>query len=127
VDTLHASLEAFTGMVRTLRVNARRAGQAAEGGYLLATDVADYLVRKGLPFRQAHSVVGRLVAYAAEKKRALSHLGLEEYRRFSDLFEADVLQMTAGASVAARSVPGGTAPDQVRAQVARARRAVNDE
>jgi argininosuccinate lyase len=126
VDTLHASLEAFAAMVRTVRVNAGRTGQAVEGGYLLATDVADYLVTKGLPFRQAHAVVGKLVAYAVETKRGLSQLDLEEYRRFSDLFEADVLQITAGASVSARSVLGGTAPEQVRAQVVRAREAIRD-
>jgi argininosuccinate lyase len=126
VDTLHASLEAFAAMVRTIRVNAGRTGQAAESGYLLATDVADYLVTKGLPFRQAHAVVGKLVAYAVERKRGLSQLDLEEYRRFSDLFEADVLQITAGASVSARSVLGGTAPEQVRAQVVRAREAIRD-
>ncbi len=127
VDTLNASLEAFTGMVRTIRVNAERIGRAAEGGYLLATDMADYLVtKKGLPFREAHSIVGRLVAYAVEKKLALGDLDLEEYRRFSDLFDADVFQITAMASVAARSVPGGTAPEQVRAQMARARKAVSD-
>ena len=125
-DTLHSTLEVFTGMVRTVRVNADRTGQAVDGGYLLATDLADYLVTKGLPFRQAHAVVGKLVSYAAERRQDLKHLPLEEYRRFSELFAKDVLDIAAGASVAARSVPGGTAPDQVRSQVARAREAIGD-
>jgi argininosuccinate lyase len=126
VDTLHSTLEVFTGMVRTVSVNADRTGQAADGGYLLATDLADYLVRKGLPFRQAHAIVGKLVSYAAERKQDLKHVTLEEYRRFSDLFAKDVLDVAAGASVAARSVAGGTSPEQVQYQVARAREAIGD-
>ena len=126
VDTLHSTLEVFTGMVRTVKVNADRAGQAVDGGYLLATDLADYLVRKGLPFRQAHAIVGRLVSYAAERKQDLKRLPLDEYRRFSDLFAKDVLDIAARSSVAARSVAGGTSPEQVRCQVARAREAIGD-
>jgi len=126
VDTLHSTLEVFTGMVRTLKVNADRAGQSVDGGYLLATDLADYLVRKGLPFRQAHAIVGRLVSYAAERKQDLKRLPLDEYRRFSDLFAKDVLDIAARSSVAARSVAGGTSPEQVRCQVARAREAIGD-
>ncbi len=121
VDTLHSTLEVFVGMVKTARVNAERTRQAASGGYLLATDLADYLVRKGLPFRQAHATVGKLVSYAAEEKKDLSQLNLAEYRRFSDLFATDVLDITVDASVAARKVLGGTAPEQVEAQLARAR------
>jgi argininosuccinate lyase len=126
VDTLHSTLEVFTGMVRTVKVNADRAGQAVDGGYLLATDLADYLVIKGLPFRQAHAIVGRLVSYAAERKQDLKRLPLDEYRRFSDLFAKDVLDIAARSSVAARSVAGGTSPEQVRCQVARAREAIGD-
>ncbi|OGO07338.1 MAG: argininosuccinate lyase [Chloroflexi bacterium RBG_13_60_13] len=126
VDTLHSTLEVFTGMVRTVKVNAERAGQAVDGGYLLATDLADYLVMKGLPFRQAHAIVGKLVSCAAGNGQDLSRLHLEDYRRFSDLFTVDVLDITAKASVAARSVLGGTAPEQVQAQMARAREAVRD-
>jgi argininosuccinate lyase len=97
-----------------------------DGGYLLATDLADYLVRKGLPFRQAHAIVGKLVCCAAERKQDLKRLPLEEYRRFSDLFAKDVLDIAAGSSVAARSVAGGTSPEQVQCQVARAREAIGD-
>jgi argininosuccinate lyase len=126
VDTLHSTLEVFTGMVRTARVDADRTGQAVDGGYLLATDLADYLVRKGLPFRQAHAIVGKLVSCAAERKQDLKHVPLEEYRRFSDLFAKDVLDIAAKTSVAARGVAGGTAPEQVQYQVARAREAIGD-
>jgi argininosuccinate lyase len=126
VDTLHSTLEVFTGMVRTIEVNADRTGQTVDGGYLLATDLADYLVMKGLPFRQAHAIVGKLVSYAAERRQDLKHLPLEEYRRFSDLFAKDVLDIAAEDSVAARSVAGGTSPEQVRSQLARARDAIGD-
>lgn len=121
VDTLHSTLEVFTGMVKTIKVNAERTRQAAAGGYLLATDLADYLVKKGLAFRQAHVVVGKLVGYAADNKKDLSQLDISEYRRFSDLFEGDVLEITVETAVAARKAVGGTAPEQVQAQLTRAR------
>jgi len=122
VDTLLSSLEVFAGMVRSLKVNAERTRQAAEGGYSLATDIADYLAKKGLPFREAHGVVASLVQYAMEKGVAFSQLSLDEYKRFSPLFESDVLEITVESSVAARDVPGGTAPEQVKQALAEARR-----
>jgi argininosuccinate lyase len=90
------------------------------GGYLLATDVADYLARKGMPFREAHNLVGRLVAFAEDEKRDLSRLTLEEYSRFSALFEADVLEIDVWSSVRSRDVIGGTAPRRVAAALRRA-------
>jgi argininosuccinate lyase len=94
---------------------------AAGAGYALATDVADYLVQKGLPFREAHHIVGALVAYAAKQGRGLHELTLAEYQRFSPLFEDDVRAISAESAVCARDVPGGTAPHRVREAVARAR------
>jgi argininosuccinate lyase len=121
VDTLLSTLAVFAGMVKTLNVKAERTGQAAGQGYILATDVADYLVKKGLPFRQAHSVVAKLVSYAVEKGKELNQLELGEYRQFSPLFDAGVLDITVAASIKARNVVGGTAPEQVDIQLARAR------
>jgi argininosuccinate lyase len=121
VDTLLSTLAVFAGMVKTLKVKAERTGQAAGQGYILATDVADYLVKKGLPFRQAHSVVAKLVSYAVEKGKELHQLELGEYRQFSPLFDAGVLDVTVASSIKARNVVGGTAPEQVDAQLARAR------
>jgi len=121
VDTLLSTLAVFAGMVKTLNVKAERTSQAASQGYILATDVADYLVKKGLPFRQAHSVVAKLVSYAVEKGKELNQLGLGEYRQFSPLFDAGVLDVTVASSIKARNVVGGTAPEQVDAQLARAR------
>jgi argininosuccinate lyase len=122
VDTLLSSLEVFAGMVRTLKVNAERTRQAAEGGYSLATDIADYLTKKGMPFREAHGVVGNLVRYAMDKGVPFSQLSLDEYKKFSPLFEKDVLDITVESSVAARNVPGGTAPEQVKQALVEARR-----
>jgi argininosuccinate lyase len=121
VDTLLSTLAVFAGMVKTLNVKAERTSQAASQGYILATDVADYLVKKGLPFRQAHSVVAKLVSYAVEKGKELHQLELGEYRQFSPLFDAGVLDVTVASSIKARNVVGGTAPEQVDAQLARAR------
>ena len=121
VDTLLSTLAVFAGMVKTLKVKAERAGQAADQGYILATDVADYLVKKGLPFRRAHEVVAKLVSYAVGKGKDLHQLDLGEYRQFSPLFDAGVLDVSVASSVKARNVVGGTAPEQVDAQLARAR------
>jgi argininosuccinate lyase len=90
------------------------------GGYLLATDVADYLTRKGMPFREAHGIVGRLVSFAEDERRDLGRITLEEYRRFSPLFEADILEIDVWSSVRSRDVIGGTAPRRVSAALRRA-------
>jgi argininosuccinate lyase len=120
VDTLLGTLEVFAGMVSTLKVKAENTAQAAGRGYILATDLADYLVRKGEPFRSAHDIVGRLVKYAAEKGK----LGINEYRRFSPLFDEDVKKISVRSSLAARDVPGGTAPRRVKQALAKARKMV---
>jgi argininosuccinate lyase len=113
VDTLLSTLGVFTGMVKTLRVKAKNTGQAVKQGYILATDLADYLVKKGEPFRTAHDIVGRLVSYAMEKGKSFSDLSLAEYKGFSPLFGEDVYSITIASSIAARDVIGGTAPIQV--------------
>lgn len=127
VDTLLSTLEVFTGMVRTLQVNALRTCQAAGEGYVLATDLADYLVKKGMPFRQAHATVGKLVLYAINKGKGLNQLDLGEYQQFSTLFAADARDITADTSVAARNIIGGTAPKQVQTQLSRARSIVGKD
>jgi len=124
VDTLLSTLEVFAGMVKTLKVNAVRTCQATEEGYILATDLADYLVKKGVPFRQAHNIVGELVRYAISQGKKLPQLSLSEYQRFSPLFGEDVYSITIDSSIAARNIVGGTAPEQVEAQLARARNIV---
>jgi argininosuccinate lyase len=124
VDTLLSTLEVFTGMVKTLRVKAENMRKAAGRGYILATDLADYLVKKGKPFRTAHEIVGKLVSYAVEKNKTLGELSLAEYKRFSPLFGRDVRSITVESSLAARDVIGGTAPKQVDKESAAARKII---
>jgi argininosuccinate lyase len=122
VDTILSCLGMCAGMVKGLRFDRRRTLEAAEADYALATDVADYLVGKGLPFREAHGAVSRLVDYALSQGRPLRGLSLKEYRRFSPLFEEDVRSISARSSVSSRRVPGGTGPRQVATALRRARR-----
>lgn len=125
VDTLLSTLEVFTGMVRTLKVKGEKTRQAAEEGYILATDLADYLVRKGVPFREAHNIVGRLVQYAMERGKSFKELDIGEYKNFSPHFGDDVYSITVEASVKARNIHGGTAPERVGEALARARRSLD--
>ncbi len=125
VDTLLATLGVFAPMVSTMTVRADRMLQATEAGYMLATDLADYLVRRGVPFRKAHGVVAELTKYAASKGKTYKQLGLEEYKKFSPDFAADVMDITEEASLAARDVPGGTAPKRVLEQLEAAKKTLD--
>jgi argininosuccinate lyase len=121
-DTLTATLRIFVDLVGGIRVQADRMRQAAAEGFSTATDLADYLVKKGLPFRDAHEAVAHAVREAADAGRDLSELPLETLRRFSPLVGEDVYAvLTPEGSVAARDHIGGTAPAQVRRAVAAAR------
>ena len=127
VDTLLSSLEVFAGMVETLRVKAENTGLAVNRGYILATDLADYLAKKGEPFRTAHDIVGRLVRYAMEKGKSFGELSLSEYQGFSPLFGEDVYSVTVESSIASKDVIGGTAPEQVAQALAAAKEIIGDE
>ncbi len=122
VDTVLSTLEVFAAMIASLRIKGERTRSAAEENFTLATDLADYLVQKGIPFRQAHTIVGKLVRYAIENKKTLPELDIKEYKTFSHKFEEDVKSITVESSLASRSVPGGTAPEQVLIALAAARR-----
>ncbi len=126
VDTLLSTLGVLAGMVSTLRVKAENTRRAAGQGYILATDLADYLVSKGEAFRIAHEIIGKLVSYASEKGKAFSELKLDEYKRFSPLFEKDVYSISLESSLAARDNIGGTAPKQVAQALINARRKIGD-
>ena len=122
VDTVTDCLRVFAGMLGTLECRRERMREAARLGYMTATDLADYLVRKAVPFRDAHEAVGRAVRSAVETGRDLSEMTLDELRAFSPTIEDDVFEvLTLEGSVAARDHPGGTAPAQVRAAIARAK------
>jgi argininosuccinate lyase len=122
VDTLLSTLGVFAPMIASLRVKAEHIGRAAEQNYTLATDIADYLVKKGIPFRQAHAIVGNLVRYAIDNQKTLLEIELSEYRKFCPDFENDVKSITVESSMAARNAPGGTAPEAVEKALAAARR-----
>ncbi|MEJ2255065.1 MAG: argininosuccinate lyase [Nitrospirota bacterium] len=118
VDTLKGSLTVLAGMLTEVRFDASRMYEAAARSFATATDLAEYLVRKGLPFREAHEVAGRLVAHCISRGKELRELGPAELRRFSGLLEEDVLPLlTVESSVNARRSLGGTAPREVKRQI----------
>jgi argininosuccinate lyase len=122
VDTLEAIAAVTPPLIRSLTFHPRRMREAAAADFSTATDLADYLVRKGLPFREAHEVVGRIVRHGLDAGKALEELPLAELQQFSTLIGADVFAaVTLDASVRARAVTGGTAPDAVRRALAVAR------
>ncbi len=122
LDTVKGSLKIFADMIADMKVKTDRMRQAAGRGFSTATDVADYCVRKGLPFRQAHEVVGRTVRYCIEQGKDIPELSLEEFRQFSELIDEDIYDyVTLEASVNARRATGGTAREAVCREIARAR------
>jgi len=126
VDTLSDTLAIFTDMVAGIEVDERAMRAAAAEGFSTATDLADYLVKKGLAFRDAHEAVARAVRAAEARGCDLPELGLAELRQFSPLVGEDVFKvLTLEGSLASRNLPGGTAPAQVRAAVKRARKTLN--
>ncbi|MFH1068927.1 MAG: argininosuccinate lyase, partial [Candidatus Glassbacteria bacterium] len=125
-DTLAMSLAVTTGVVSTLQFDVE-AMKASLDDFLLATDLADYLVARGLPFRQAHDAVGRVVRQCEERRVGLRELPVEVYREESELFGEDVLEaLDFEASLAARRSSGGTAPEAVAEQIERAEESLKE-
>jgi argininosuccinate lyase len=121
VDTVRDCLRAFGDMIPAIESNKPSMLEAARRGFSTATDLADYLVGKGLPFRDSHEIVGKSVAYGIEKQQDLSEMSLAQLQQFSDQITDDVFDvLTLEGSVAARDHIGGTAPSQVRAAASRA-------
>ncbi len=119
LDTLNGSLRVAATVLRNIEFNAARARAAAISDYTNATDLADYLVRKGLEFRKAHEVIGRIVVFAMQQGRELHELTLAQCQQFSPLFEADLFEaISLEASLAGKRAVGGTAPERVRAELA---------
>ena len=116
-DTLLETLTIFAAMIPEFTFDEARGRAASSANYALATDYADLLVRKGLPFRQAHQVVGKLVRYAEGQGKAFSGLTSQEFQRFSKLFPEDAPKLSVDDALRARSARGGTAPRQVGAQL----------
>ncbi len=125
VDTLHSTLAIFAEMIKTIKVNVKHVREAIKKDYILATDLADYLVKEGLPFREAHSVISKLSRHAINNNKSFHELSLGEYHNFSPLFKEDVYDITLSSSIAARNVIGGTSPQQVETSLTRAREILN--
>ena len=125
VDTVTASLAVFTEMLGGIDVKREAMREAARQGYATATDLADYLVRKGVPFREAHEAVAKAVRHAETRGKDLSELELADLQQFSKLIQKDVFAaLTLEGSLAARSHVGGTAPATVKAAIAKARKSL---
>jgi argininosuccinate lyase len=118
-DTLLETLQVFAAMTPSLTFDVTGMRRAATSDYALATDLADYLVRKGLPFRDAHAAVGRLVQYAEEHNKTFAQLTVDEYKRFSTLFGPDVAKLGLAIALRMRDAPGGTSPRRVSATIRR--------
>jgi argininosuccinate lyase len=122
VDTVQLCLPALTGMLRTMVFHKDKMAQAAAGGFTNATDLADYLVRQGLPFRSAHAVSGQLVRHCLERGIALNDLNLAEFQSFSPLIAEDVFDaINLVNCVSRRKIPGAPAKEAVQAAIGNAR------
>ena len=122
IDTAELSLSVLAPMLRTATFHPDTMRRAAAGGFINATDCADYMVRKGVPFRDAYGIVGRLVRYCIEQGKTLEGLSLEEYQQCSPVFEADVYAaIDLLTCVGQRDIPGGPAPERVKETIAATR------
>ncbi len=122
VDTIKIALTVFEGMISTMKINEEKMKSAIYEGFTNATDVADYLAKKGLPFRDAHKVVGEIVLYCETNKKLISEMKLEEYKKFSELFENDVEEkVSIEGCVRERNSYGGTSYSQLERQITKAK------
>ena len=123
IDTTKNSVKIMAELVKNIKPNHKRAKELVQQGFLTATDLADYLVQKGIPFRDAHEIVGKAVAYAIENNKNLEELTLEELKSFCPKIEEDVFKiLTIEGSVNARNCPGGTAPSEVKKAIEEAKK-----
>ena len=115
IATIKECLKVFSPMLRTMKLNKKKMLDATKGGFLTATDAADYLVKKGVPFRESHHIVGRVVAYCIKTSQGLEDLSIDEWRGFSKAFGKDIKEViSVEASVKSRKAKGGTAPEAVK-------------
>ena len=118
LDTALLSLQTFNGMIKTMKVKKANMKKSAAGGFTNATDVADYLVKKGMAFRNAHEVVGKIVLYCIDKDIAIDDLSMEEFKNFSPIFEEDIYKaIDLLTCVEERSVIGGPSSSSVKMQI----------
>ena len=118
VDTVKLCIPVFCGMINSMKINKAAMAEGAKGGFTNATDAADYLVTKGMPFRNAHEVIGKMVYYCISENKALTSMTTEEFKQFSELFEEDIFDfITPEACVSSRKVPGGPAPEVMKSHI----------
>jgi argininosuccinate lyase len=127
IDTVKMCLEVLAPMLATMKINAENTYRAAQKGFINATDLADYLVKKGLPFRSAYKIVGQIVAECIAKGCVLDTLSLEEYQKHSDLFAEDLYtEISLETCVTKRISEGGASPTSVRKQITLMREFLKD-
>ena len=118
IETVKKCLKNFAPMIATMNVKADNMYKAAQGGFINATDLADYLAKKGLPFRSAYKIVGQIVAYCIQNNKVLDTVSMEEYKQFSDVFEEDLYnEISLETCVNKRTSAGGTGPQSVENQI----------
>ncbi|NLB81839.1 MAG: argininosuccinate lyase [Clostridiaceae bacterium] len=128
VETVLETLPVFSDMLATITINKEKMIQGLQSGFLNATDAADYLAKKGLPFRDAHKIIGELVLYCIDGGKSLEQLTVEEFKRFSNLFEQDIYNaISYRKCIDARDSKGGTSTEQVKNSIAQAKKALEDE
>ena len=126
IDTVKACVEVFTGMIKTTRFNKDRMYEASEDGYTNATDLADYLVRKGVPFRETHEISGQIVQFAIRQEKKLSEISLEDLKGFSELIEDDIYkEISVETCVNKRRLIGGPAREAVLKSIQRGKEFLN--
>ena len=126
-DTLLSTLYVLADLIVNIKINSKNMILATDQGNILATDIADYLVNKGMPFREAHSIVSKLSSIASSKGKKFSELPLSSYKELSDLFDSDVLEINLEKSISSRDIPGGTSYNQVEESILNAKNLLEDE
>ncbi|MCX8129379.1 MAG: argininosuccinate lyase [Clostridia bacterium] len=118
VDTVKMCLPVFTKMISTMRVRKENMYNAAQGGFTNATDIADYLVKKGIPFRSAHEIIGKMVLYCIENNKSIDHLTMSEFKSFSENIEEDVYEeISLEKCISGRNLPGGPAVESIKQSI----------
>ncbi|MDY0236295.1 MAG: argininosuccinate lyase [Gudongella sp.] len=126
IDTVKACLDMFTGMIKSMKFNKDRMYKASEDGYTNATDLADYLVRKGVPFRECHAISGQIVNFAIKQNKKLSEIVLESFKIFSDLIEEDIYkEISVETCINKRNLIGGPAKEAVLISIERGKKFLN--
>ncbi|MDG1990366.1 MAG: argininosuccinate lyase [Dehalococcoidia bacterium] len=120
INTITSVLKITDGLLHALTFKRDEAEHKANSGFALATDVADYLVKKGIPFRESHEIVGLIVKYCTENNLALEELTLKQYQKFSKKFTSDITRLNVYSSLSNRNITGGTAPNQVKSAIKKA-------